>query len=279
MTISRLLVAAGATTLMSVSSAASTNLIVNGDFTLSHAGTTLSGNPAIPDSWSGIQTQTTNARVLDGAMLFSTAHPTTNISLYKDYIYQSFVVPATGVYTLIFDYKLEKAQNGWAQNGAKVYVDQFYASAPGAQPVVVPNMVFKQTYGDELLQFRGNAAGLDQWHLGQSLDLSLSAGSHTLYLSSGTGDFINQYGARVWFDNVSLTTAVPENGTAALSIAGLLALSIVVMNRPGNRGASLRPTRLQAIRGCRRAGPAAAVRHRSMRAKHGVYPCNTWCKP
>lgn len=237
MTLARLLATAAASTALGTASAASANLIANGDFALSHPGTTLSGNPAIPDSWNGIQTQTTNARVLDGAMMFSTAHPTTNVNLYKDYIYQSFVVPAAGVYTLSFDYKLERAQNGWAQNGAKVYLDQFYASAPGTLPVVVPNLVFKQTYGDELLQFMGNAAGLDQWHQGQSLDLSLSAGTHTLYLSSGTGDFINQYGARVWFDNVSVAAAVPENGTAALSLAGLLVLSFAV-RRPGPAPAS-----------------------------------------
>lgn len=228
MNIAPLLVAAASFAALGTASAASGNLIVNGDFSLSHPGTTLSGNPAIPDSWNGIQTQTTNAQVLDGAMMFSTAHPTTNVNLYKNYIYQSFVVPTAGLYTLTFDYKLERAQNGWAGNGAKVYLDQFYASAPGVLPVVTPNMIFKQTYGDELQQFMGNPGGLDQWHRGETLSLDLSAGTHTLYLSSGTGDFINQYGARVWFDNVSVATAVPENGTATLTLAGLVLLAAVV---------------------------------------------------
>lgn len=205
---------------------AATNLLLNGDFSLSHPGTTLSGNQAIPDFWNGIQTQTVNARVLDGAMMFSTAHPTTNVNLYRDTISQSFTVDTAGLYTLAFDYKLENAQNGWAGNGAKLYLDQFYASAPGTTPVVLPNLVFSQTYGDELMDFAGNAAGLNQWHLSQTLTLDLSAGVHTLYLSSGTGDFINQYGARVWFDNVSISavTAVPEPRPAALLLAGLLLL-------------------------------------------------------
>ena len=213
------------------------NLILNGDFTLSHRGTTLSGNPAIPDHWNNIQTQTVNARVLDGAMMFSTAHPTTNVNLYKDYIWQSFSVPETGLYTLVFDYKLQNAQNGAAHNGAKVYVDQFYASAPGVTPVVTPNQVFAQTYASELLDFRLNPAGLNQWHLGQTVSLQLSAGQHTLYLSSGTGDFINQYGASVWFDNVALTSAVPEPGTAALLALGLMAVCL----RRQAGGSGLRP--------------------------------------
>lgn len=203
------------------------NLIVNGDFSLSHPGTTLSGNQAIPDSWNNIQTQTVNARVLNGAMMFSTAHPTTNVTLYKDYIWQSFSVGAAGTYTLRFDYKLQNAQNGASYNGAKVYMDQFYASAPGVAPVVVPNLVFVQTYADELFDFRLNQAELNKWHLAQTVSLELTAGQHTLYLSSGTGDFINQYGASVWFDNVSLVSAgvapVPEPGSAALLSLGLLA--------------------------------------------------------
>lgn len=224
----RPLLAAAACTAFSSAGLAADNLIVNGDFALSHPGTTVSGNPAIPDSWNGIQTQTENARVLDGAMMFSTAHPTTNVIPYKFYIYQSFQAAAAGLYTLSFDYKLERAQNGWAQNGAKVYLDQFYASAPGVLPVVMPNLIFKQTYGDELQQFAGNSAGLNQWHVGQTVSLNLSAGLHTLYLSSGTGDLINQYGARVWFDNVSITSAVPEHGATALSLAGLLFLAATV---------------------------------------------------
>lgn len=201
--------------------AAATNLLLNGDFSLSHHGTTLSGNPAIPDSWTGIQTQTVNARVLDGAMMFSTAHPTTNVNLYRDYIYQSFTVSETGLYSLTFDYKLENAQSGWAGNGAKVYLDQFYASAPGVTPVVLPNLVFHQTYGEELLAFMGNPGGLDKWHVSQTLTFELAAGVHTLYLSSGAGDFINQYGARVWFDNVSVSAAVPEARPAMLLMFGL----------------------------------------------------------
>lgn len=213
-------------------SAAALNLISNGDFALSHPGTTLSGNPAIPDSWNGIQTQTTNARVLDGAMMFSTAHPTTNVNLYKDYIFQSFTAPTAGLYTLAFDYKLENAQRGKSINGAMVYLDQFYASAPGVTPVVVPNLLFKQTYADELMDFRDNFAGLDQWHLSQTLTLDLTAGTHTLYLSSGSGDFINQYGARVWFDNVSISaSAIPEPNSKALLAAALFSLTLASRSR------------------------------------------------
>jgi hypothetical protein len=195
------------------------NLITNGDFSLTHPGTTVSGNKAIPDSWNNIQTQTVNATVLNGAMMFSTAHPTTNVNLYKDYIWQSFTVTTAGLYDLVFDYKLVEAQRGWAGNGAKVYLDQFYASAPGVTPVVVPNLVFAQTYGDELMDFRLNAAGLNQWHLGETVALNLTAGNHTLYLSSGTGDFINQYGASVWFDNVSITA---QTSTATATAANTL---------------------------------------------------------
>lgn len=230
-----LLAASALSSAVSAQALTSINLITNGDFALSHRGTTLSGNPAIPDAWFGIQTQTANARVLDGAMMFSTAHPSTNVNLYKDYIYQSFVAPSDGLYTLSFDYKLQSAQNGWAQNGAKLFLDQFYASAPGAQPVLVPNLIFKQTYGDELMQFRGNAAGLNQWHQGQTLSLDLKAGTHTLYLSSGTGDFINQYGASVWFDNVTLMAAVPEPNRAMLTLGGLLLLLAAFRLRPGVR--------------------------------------------
>ena len=206
-----------------------TNLIVNGDFALYHHGSTLSGNPAIPDNWTGIQNQTVNARVLDGAMMFSTAHPTTNVNLYKDYIYQSFSVTSAGMHTLSFDYRLENPAMGKSSNGAMVYLDQFYSSAPGVVPVITPNLIFSQSYGTELLQFAGQAAGLNQWHLGETLTLDLAAGTHTLYLSSGSGDFINQYGARVWFDNVTLTSiptvaAVPEPSSLAMLCAGLAAL-------------------------------------------------------
>lgn len=212
--------------------AAPINLISNGDFALSHPGTTLSGNPAIPDSWSGIQTQTSNARVLDGAMMFSTAHPTTNVNIYKDYIFQSFTAPTAGLYTLAFDYKLENAQRGKSSNGAMVYLDQFYASAPGVTPVVVPNLLFKQTYANELMDFRDNLAGLDKWHLSQTLTLDLTAGTHTLYLSSGSGDFINQYGARVWFDNVSISaSAIPEPNPTALLAATLFSLALAGRSR------------------------------------------------
>lgn len=72
------------------------NLITNGDFALSHRGTTLSGNPAIPDAWFGIQTQTANARVLDGAMMFSTAHPSTNVNLTRTTSIRALWRPATG---------------------------------------------------------------------------------------------------------------------------------------------------------------------------------------
>jgi len=192
---------------------AATNLLANGDFSNVTTGSGMGNyNAGIPVSWSGIQGQTDNATVLNGAMLFSTmgAH---NQNQHKYYITQTFNAASAGDYELSFDYLLRDGWQGNPINGAKVVIDQWYSSATGAATVLTPNIVFSATYGSD----RSNA-----WHIGQKVNLNLSAGTHTLYLGTLGASNANDRAA-VLYDNVSISqvTPVPEPETYAMLLAGL----------------------------------------------------------
>ncbi len=209
------------------------NLLTNGDFssfhTASQGGKT---NFGIPDNWVGITGQIDNATVHNGAMLFATGGPR-NVTTDRSYIYQSFVAPAAGSYVLTFDYQLRNVSSGTGYNGAKIYLDNMYASAPGVTPAFSPNTVFSRTYSDESLAIQHSGLTPNVWRLAQTVDLTLSAGTHTLYLSSGGMD-MSFSSAVVMFDNVSvraLIPAVPEPASAALMLAGLGLLGGVVRQR------------------------------------------------
>lgn len=203
------------------------NLIQNGDFsqihTASQGGKT---NFGIPDFWSGITGQIDNATVLQGAMMFSTSGPRDPI-YDKFYIFQSFTAPTSGLYTLTFDYLLQGASTGSAYNGAKLFLDVLAASAPGITPVQVPNLIFGRTYSQEYADIVRAGLKPNQWHLGQTVSLNLTAGTHTLFLSSGAMDMARSQ-ASVWYDNVSLVaqpvSQVPAPATALLSLGALLLL-------------------------------------------------------
>ncbi|NML27533.1 hypothetical protein [Zoogloea dura] len=214
---------------------ASPNLISNGDFSsyysASQGGWT---NYGIPTGWSGITGQIDNATVYQGAMLFATSGPR-NPTRDKFYIFQSFTVADAGSYQLTFDFRLNNVSTGTSFNGAKIYLDNMYGSAPGVTPVVVPNTVFSRTYADEYQAILRNGLAPNVWHLAQSVMLDLTAGQHVLYLSSGGMDMAAS-SATVSFDNVVLAQAggtVPEPDSTVLLASGLV-LAVVMRGRfPG----------------------------------------------
>lgn len=185
--------------------AASGNLLINGDFALTNQ-PVLSSNP-LPTGWFNLSSNTDNAGVWDGELLFSTAglH---NATTHRYYIFQQFDAGTGGAFDLTFDFLLGNAYNGTATNGVKVAVDNWYVPASQA--------AFSKTYGSE-----GYAT---EWHRGQHLELQLSPGLHTLYLGTiGSSQQNDQ--ATVRYDNVSIASAVPEPASALLLMAGAAGLA------------------------------------------------------
>lgn len=208
----------------SSATAAVTNLITNGDFSQTTSASGMGNiNNGVPTAWTGIQGQTDNATVVNGVMLFSTMG-THSPTQHKYYISQTFTASEAGNYTLSFDYLLGNAYAGNIQNGAKVVIDQWYASAPNVTPAYQPNIVFSATYGSD----HSNA-----WHLNQSVLLNLTAGNHTLYIGTlGPSNRNDQ--AAVLYDNVSISrvvSSVPEPETYATLLAGLGILGAVSRRR------------------------------------------------
>ena len=212
-----------------VASAANNNLLLNGNFSLVTSASGMGNlNTGIPTSWCCIQGQTDNASVIDGVMLFSTMG-THNANQHKYYVNQMFNANVAGEYLLTFNYQLRNSYTGYVSNGAKVVIDNWYSSAPGATPVFEANTVFSATY------FNDHAGA---WHLGQTVVLNLTAGNHYLYLGtlgpSRSGDQ-----AAVLYDNVSITAMaapIPEPETYALLLAGLGLLGGVVKRRTAKNG-------------------------------------------
>lgn len=184
-------------------------MLLNGDFSLTHAATGTGGLAILPDHWAGLAGTTDNAGVWDGQLRFSTmgAHNTKH----KYFVSQTFDAGDGGEFILSFDYRLGNPSNGRSINGAKVTVDNWYSTPADPKPIPL----FASTYG---------AAGYDDsWHLGTTLTVTFSAGLHTLYVGTiGASEQNDQ--AFVQFDNVSLMPAVPEPGSAALLASGGLLL-------------------------------------------------------
>lgn len=185
--------------------AGAANLIRNGDFAQTHQ-PVLSSNP-LPTDWTNLSGNTDNAGVWDGALRISTMglHNATTHRYHAD---QAFDAGAGGAFTLSFDLLLGNASGGTAINGAKVAIDNWYL--PAAQAA------FSKTYGSE-------GIGPDAWHRGQTVQLQLAPGRHTLYLGTIGASQQNDR-AYVAFDNVSLMAAVPEPASALLLAMGGLAL-------------------------------------------------------
>lgn len=191
-------------------------LLLNGDFALTHAATGTGGLAILPDHWAGLVGTTDNAGVWGGQLRFSTmgAHNTNH----KYFVSQSFDAGAGGNFVLSFDYRLANPSNGRAINGAKVTIDNWY----GTVNTPPPPPLFSSTYGDANYD--------DSWHIGTTLTVSLSAGLHTLYVGTIGASEQNDR-AFVQYDNVSLMTAVPEPSSAALLACGGLLLSLRLRRR------------------------------------------------
>jgi hypothetical protein len=101
--------------------AAPANLLLNGDFSLTHAASGTGGVAILPDHWTGLVGTTDNAGVWDGQVRFSTmgAHNTNH----KYFVSQSINAGAGGTFVLAFDYRLANPSNGQSINGAKVTID------------------------------------------------------------------------------------------------------------------------------------------------------------
>lgn len=211
--ISRLLCITGLTVLAAGAQAAAlaapAELLRNGDFSLTHAAVGTGGLAILPDSWAGLVGTTDNAGVWNGVLNFSTqgAHNTNH----KYFVSQTVNIATAGDFVLRFDYRLANPSNGRSINGAKVTFDNYY----GTTNSPAPTPLFAATYG--------NAGYDDSWHLGTTVNLHLAAGNHTLYVATIGASAQNDQ-AYVQFDNISLTAAVPEPGSAALLAAGGLAL-------------------------------------------------------
>ncbi len=192
--------------------AAAANLLTNGDFAQTYQ-PVLSSNP-LPTGWTNLSSNTDNAGVFNGELLFSTAG--NHVTTHRYFVYQQFDAGAGGTFDLTFDFLLGNAYNGNAINGVKVAVDNWY--------VPVAEAAFSKTYGSE-----GVASA---WHLGQQVELQLSPGLHTLYLGTIAASQQNDQ-ATVRFDNVSLALAVPEPASALLLMAAAAGLALM---RRGARG-------------------------------------------
>lgn len=210
------LLLAAACAVSSSRAADTSNLIRNGDFSLTYQ-PVLSSNP-LPVSWINLSGNTDNAGVWDGALRFSTAglH---NATTHRYYVYQQFDAGSGGSFNLSFDYLLNNAYHGTAINGAKIAVDNWYVPAADA--------AFSKTYGSE-------GFGPHIWHLGEVVTLQLAPGMHTLYIGTIGASQQNDQ-AYVAYDNVVLTSAVPEPATSALLAFGGLAL--LVWRRRNHLGA------------------------------------------
>lgn len=206
------------------------NLLNNGDFSQTtnafSGGTTVAGRNHIPVGWSGLLGQTDNAGVYNGEMLFSTAG-THNPNLHKYYVFQQISVASAGDYILTFDYMLRNPYSANAINGARINIDDWYSNA---------NTLFKATYGNEVITSNANGLPYGNWHVGESLTFSLSAGLHTLYIGTVGASQVNDLGA-VLYDNLSLTavSAVPEPQNFVLMMAGLALIGFASRRRTANR--------------------------------------------
>lgn len=192
-------------------------LLLNGDFSFTHAAVGTGGLAILPDNWAGIGGTTDNAGVWNGQLRFSTqgAHN----PYHKYFVSQSFDAGAAGgSFVLSFDYRLANPSNGRSINGAKVTIDNYYGTSTSPAPAPL----FASTYG---------AAGYDDsWHLGTTLTVNLTPGVHILYVGTiGASEQNDQ--AFVQYDNISLTAAVPEPGSAALLACGGLFLACLRLRR------------------------------------------------
>ncbi len=169
------------------------NILTNGDFSQTYdpVGPALS----LPTGWSGLNGSTDNAGVYYGDLRFSTAglH---NATTHKYYVFQSFDAGSGGVFTLSFDYYLERASTGTLLNGAKIAIDNWYVTASEA--------LFSKTYMSE--------GWSSAWHLSQTVTVTLTPGVHVIYLGTIGASQQNDQ-AIVHYDNVSLEPATPPSFT------------------------------------------------------------------
>lgn len=204
-----------------------TELLSNGDFSVTTGPVINGGGAMVPADWQGMTTSVPNAGQItlagDGVFFFEvysgSALPPAGA---RTNIYQTFTLAEACECTLRFDYWLSNP-NGAAPgiNGAQVAVDHWPTGPTDPQ-----GPLFSQTFSAD--------NRFNDWHRGVTVPVSLSAGSHTLYIGVIARPMMNYNAGVVFYDNVSLSTTatVPEPPPVALWSGGLAAVAWCIRRRP-----------------------------------------------
>ena len=228
---SRLRCAAAALFTLAALHASATELLLNGDFS-SVSGPVINGGGAmVPSDWQGMTNSVPNAGQMtlagDGVFFFEvysgSALPPAGA---RTSIYQTFTLAEACECTLRFDYWLSNPSGSApGVNGAQIAVDHWPTGPTDPQ-----GPLFVQTFAAD--------NRFDNWHRGVTVPVSLTAGTHTLYIGVIGRPMINYNSGVVFYDNVSLSTpaVVPEPASAPLWLTGLLALGAMSAGRARQAG-------------------------------------------
>lgn len=209
-------------------SASATELLANGDFSSTTGPVINGGGAMVPSDWLGMTSSVPNAGQMtlagDGVFFFEvysgSALPPAGA---RTSIYQTFTLAEACECTLRFDYWLSNPSGSApGVNGAQVAIDHWPTGPTDPQ-----GPLFTQTFAAD--------NRFNDWHRGVTVPVSLTAGTHTLYIGAIARPMINYNSGVVFYDNVSLSTpaVVPEPETAMLWLAGLAAMAgLAAQRRP-----------------------------------------------